>query len=139
MIAPLWLRLAVADLLGESRMTACSALGIAAILAPLLVLAGLREGVVEGMRPYPRSLRNIALWGNVYMVVVTLLNLAIGSNYLFTAHKPPTASLLDVLPPWPWYIAVIELLAVFFVCLFYAPFWIKDLVQRKQAGATQPL
>lgn len=105
----------------------------------LLVTAPIYMTVVEGMRPYPRSLRNLALWGNVYLVVVTLFNLVIGSNYLFTAHKPPTASLLDVLPPWPWYIAVIELLAVVFVCLFYAPFWIKDLTQKKQAEATQPL
>lgn len=44
------LRLAVADLLGETRLAAFSVLSIAAVLAPLLILAGLRAGVVEGMR-----------------------------------------------------------------------------------------
>jgi hypothetical integral membrane protein (TIGR02206 family) len=106
----------------------------------LLVTAPIYMTVVEGFRPYVRSLRNIALWGNVYLIVVTLLNFAIGSNYLFTAHKPATASLLDVLPAWPWYIAVIELLAFFFVGLFYLPFWISDLRKRgNPASANQPL
>ncbi|WP_149541234.1 FtsX-like permease family protein [Siccirubricoccus phaeus] len=44
------LRLALADLRGELRMTLCQVLAIAAILTPLLVLAGLRAGAVEGMR-----------------------------------------------------------------------------------------
>ena len=42
--------LALADLRHERTMTACYALGLAAILAPLLVLFGLRTGVVEGLR-----------------------------------------------------------------------------------------
>lgn len=94
--------------------------------------------VVEGFRPYPRSLRNIMAWGNVYLVAVSLLNWLIGSNYLFTAHKPVTASLLDVLPPWPWYVGIIELLALAFVCLFYLPFFISDLRERRKI-VTQPL
>ena len=97
----------------------------------LLVTVPIYMTVVERFRPTPRSLRNVFVWGNVYLVAVTLFNLAIGSNYLFTAHKPPTASLLDVLPPWPWYIAVIELLAVVLVCLLYLPFWVKDLRARR--------
>lgn len=50
MRAPLPLRLAIADLLGERRLTLCAALSVAAVLAPLLVLLGLRTGAVEGMR-----------------------------------------------------------------------------------------
>lgn len=47
-----WLavRIALADLLGETRLAAFSILSIAAMLAPLIILAGLRAGVVEGMR-----------------------------------------------------------------------------------------
>lgn len=50
MRALLPLRLAIADLLGERRLTLCAALSVAAVLAPLLVLLGLRTGAVEGMR-----------------------------------------------------------------------------------------
>ena len=48
--ASLAVRIAFADLWGEARLAAFSVLSIAAMLAPLLILAGLRAGVVEGMR-----------------------------------------------------------------------------------------
>jgi putative ABC transport system permease protein len=43
-------RLALADLWHEKVLFACSALGCAAVLAPLIVLFGLRQGVVAGLR-----------------------------------------------------------------------------------------
>ena len=104
----------------------------------LIITSAIYMTVVEGFRPYPRSLRNILVWGNLYLVSVSLVNWLIGSNYLFTAHKPATASLLDVLPPWPWYVGIVELLAAAFVCLFYLPFFISDLRQRRKI-VTQPL
>jgi putative ABC transport system permease protein len=44
------LHLAFADLWLERRSAVCTILGMAAVLAPLVVLAGLRAGVVEGLR-----------------------------------------------------------------------------------------
>lgn len=44
------LRLALADLWHERVLFLCSALGCAAVLAPLIVLFGLRAGVVAGLR-----------------------------------------------------------------------------------------
>ncbi len=44
------LRLALADLWHERVLFLCSVLGCAAVLAPLIVLFGLRQGVVAGMR-----------------------------------------------------------------------------------------
>lgn len=44
------LRLALADLRHERVLFLCSALGCAAVLAPLIVLFGLRQGVVAGLR-----------------------------------------------------------------------------------------
>ena len=44
------LRLALADIWHEKVLFLCSALGCAAVLAPLIVLFGLREGVVAGLR-----------------------------------------------------------------------------------------
>ncbi|WP_137124497.1 FtsX-like permease family protein [Roseomonas sp. HF4] len=43
-------RLALADLWHERVLFLCSALGCAAVLAPLIVLFGLRQGVVAGLR-----------------------------------------------------------------------------------------
>jgi putative ABC transport system permease protein len=46
----LTLRLALADLRHRPVLALCAALGLAAVLAPLILLAGLREGVVGGLR-----------------------------------------------------------------------------------------
>ncbi|MGH7117820.1 MAG: hypothetical protein ACREFP_02305 [Acetobacteraceae bacterium] len=43
-------RLAVADLWSEKALALCVVLAIASVLAPLLVLAGLRAGVIAGLR-----------------------------------------------------------------------------------------
>jgi hypothetical integral membrane protein (TIGR02206 family) len=81
---------------------------------------------VEGYRPTWRSIRKVLLGGNLYLLLVGLINWMLGSNYLFIAHKPETASLLDVLGPWPWYILVMEALALVMTLLLYLPYVIKD-------------
>jgi hypothetical integral membrane protein (TIGR02206 family) len=82
---------------------------------------------VEGFRPVPMSLVRVFVIGNLYMLVVFCINRAIGSNYLFVAHKPDTASLLDLLPDWPWYILPVEGIAVAMMLLLYLPFLVHDL------------
>lgn len=42
--------LSLRDLLHERRLAVCSLVGLAAVLAPLIVLFGLKHGVVEGLR-----------------------------------------------------------------------------------------
>lgn len=106
----------------------------------LIITSAIYMTVVEGYRPYPRSIRNIFVYGNIYLLAVSLVNWAIGSNYLFSAHKPPTASLLDVLPPWPWYLIFVELIALVCVLLLYTPFLIRDrLASRRAVTVSEPL
>ena len=95
-----------------------------------LITAAMYMTVVEGYRPHPRSLLRVLVTANVYMLFVGLVNWLIGSNYMFIAHKPETASLMDVMPAWPWYLLYLEVLGVVFVLLFYLPFFIRDLRQR---------
>lgn len=58
--------LALLDLRAEHWLAACTVLSLAAVLAPLLILAGLRAGVVEGLRdlllqdPRTREITNSA-------------------------------------------------------------------------------
>jgi len=96
----------------------------------LIIISALYMTLVEGFRPTWGSVKRVAIYGNIYFLFVFVLNLIIGSNYLFIAHKPETASLLDVLPPWPYYLVIIELLAAFFILLFYSPFAIKDKFKK---------
>lgn len=44
------LRLALRDLLHERRLAACSFIGLAAVLLPLILLFGLKHGVMQGLR-----------------------------------------------------------------------------------------
>ncbi len=98
-----------------------------------IITAALYMTFVEGFRPTRDSPKRVIIGSNLYMVAVFILNFIIGSNYMFIARKPDTASLLDVLPVWPWYIAIIELLGLAFVLLFYAPFAVKDMRNKVRA------
>ncbi len=82
--------------------------------------------VVEGYRPTWASFKRVMVWLNIYAVIVTGINVLIGSNYLYTLHKPNTASLMDVLGPWPLYLIWIELIALLFCSLLYLPWIIND-------------
>lgn len=96
----------------------------------LIIISALYMTLVEGFRPTWQSVKRVAIYGNIYFLFIFVLNFLIGSNYLFIAHKPETASLLDVLPPWPYYLLIIELLAALFMLLFYAPFAITDKIKK---------
>jgi hypothetical integral membrane protein (TIGR02206 family) len=91
-----------------------------------IVTAAVWMTAVEGLRPYPRSIIRVAGIGLAYTVVIGGVNALIGSNYLYIARKPATASLLDVLPAWPWYIPILLLIAALMFGLLYLPFAIKD-------------
>lgn len=100
-----------------------------------IVTAAIYMTFVEGYRPTLSSLKRVFIWTNIYMVVVFILNKIIGSNYLFIAHKPETASLIDVLGPWPWYILSLEVLGAVMCLILYLPFAISDM-RKKQVPVT---
>ena len=88
---------------------------------------------VEGFRPTWGGLGRVFVIGNLYWLLCAVVNNAIGSNYLYTRGKLPTASLLDALGPHPWYLLAMEGLAVLFCLLMYLPYALKD--RRKLAEA----
>lgn len=79
--------------------------------------------VVFGFRVNKKDFINAVIAGNIYLILTLIVNFAIGSNYFYTSHKPPSASLLDFLGPWPWYILSVELLTIFLFVLAWIPFW----------------
>jgi len=91
-----------------------------------IILAALFMTIVEKYRPFGKSLVKIILGANAYMILIYFVNVLVGSNYMFTVHKPETPSLLDLLGPWPWYILCAEAIGCVVFMLLYLPFAIGD-------------
>lgn len=102
----------------------------------LLVAIPIYMTIVEGYRPALQSFKRVFLWTNIYMVMVFFINLSIGSNYLFIAHKPDFPTLLDVLAPWPWYILQLEVIAFAILFVLYLPFLLKDRLSTQSEPIT---
>lgn len=96
----------------------------------LIITSAIYMTVVEGFRPTWKSILRVAIWMNVYALIVFFINIAIDSNYLMINYKPDTPSLLDRLPEWPTYILYMELIGVISILLLYLPFAAKDLRDR---------
>lgn len=92
----------------------------------LIVTSAIYMTVVEGFRPTWKSLFRVAIWMNIYVVIVYFINNSIGSNYLMINRKPDLPSLLDLLPDWPIYIIYMEGIGIISFLLLYFPFAIKD-------------
>ncbi|MEO2074803.1 MAG: TIGR02206 family membrane protein [Bacillus sp. (in: firmicutes)] len=63
---------------------------------------------VLGYRPTIWSVVKLFVFLNVLMPFIMIINKLVGGNYMFLSHKPDSASLLDVLGPYPWYILSLE-------------------------------
>jgi len=83
----------------------------------------------EGLRPTRRSYVRSLVAGVVLMVVVLGIDLALGANYMFLAHKPATASLLDALPAWPFYLPWLFVVGTVMFAVMYLPWEVADRVR----------
>ena len=83
------------------------------------------------LRPRPSSLRRVFVWSLVYMAAAGVTDWLLKVDYGFLRSKPIYPSLFDLMPDWPWYLPVLVVLGVISMLVFYAPFFIADLVRRK--------
>ena len=64
-----------------------------------------------------------ALWTlNLYGVLVGVVDLFGGTNFMYLRQKPASSSLIDILGPWPWYIAGADVVALIVFWLMQQPF-----------------
>jgi hypothetical integral membrane protein (TIGR02206 family) len=82
-----------------------------------------------GMRPYPASLPRVAGWSLFYAAFAGLFDWVAGANYGLLRTKPPYHTILDFMPAWPWYIAVLIAMGLVSMVVYYAPFYILDRIR----------
>ncbi len=80
--------------------------------------------LVIGLKMAPRQGAVVRVFGLTFglLVLDAAVNLVTGGNYLYLRHTPAAHSLLDVLGPWPWYIAGATAVALVLFVLLDLPF-----------------
>lgn len=96
-----------------------------------LIILILYAIIVLGERPGWADFKRAFIATNIYAIFTLLVNFTIDSNYFFTMKKPETASLLDYLGPWPWYLVTGQLVMGIMFTLYLLPF---TLVKQQSAG-----
>lgn len=84
----------------EPRFVMFWAMHVLIVWAAVYLVVGLR--VLPTWATYRRTVAITLVWA----VSVMVYNMLADTNYGYLNGKPSRASLLDVLPAWPWYVAV---------------------------------
>jgi hypothetical integral membrane protein (TIGR02206 family) len=86
------------------------------VLAALFLTFGLE------MTPRRDAVRRVFLVTLGWAAIAAIGNALTGGNYMFLTERPETASLLDYMGPWPWYIVAAAVLAIALFTLLDLPF-----------------
>ena len=97
-----------------------------------LVLASVMYAVSAfGFAPRLKSIALAAVVSGAYMGLIAVVNILLGTNYLFLCHKPEITTIYDFLGPWPWYIASVWVIGVVVAYLLYLPFSKRPLPRER--------
>jgi hypothetical integral membrane protein (TIGR02206 family) len=69
-----------------------------------------------------KDIGRTVIWLNVIAGVIWFLNIGLSSNYLYIMGKPPGTTFFSILPPWPTYILVLEVIVVIWSLMVYGVF-----------------
>lgn len=86
-----------------------------------LIVFAVYATVVFRLFPTWRSLLRAFVGFQFYLVFVFVINLILDSNYVYIMGKPPTASALDYMGDYPWYILSGEVAALFIFAIVFLP------------------
>ena len=102
---------------------------IGAIAGGCLLVLGCRQ------YPRPRAVWRVYAATFAFTLVAALGDILTGGNYMFLREKPEYSSLLNVLGPWPWYIASTAALAL---ALLFAVKLLTDWARRHDRLSVAP-
>jgi hypothetical integral membrane protein (TIGR02206 family) len=78
----------------------------------LVVAAVLYMTIGLSQWPNPGAARRVFFFINAYAILMILVNLSIGSNYIYLRSTPQVASPMEWLGPWPYYVVVMDVLFI---------------------------
>lgn len=84
--------------------------------------------LVVGLGQWPRrdAVTRVAVITIAFALLVGAIDAATGANYMYLRSKPSSATLLDLLGPWPFYILWASLLGAALLLVLDAPFrWLR--------------
>ena len=74
---------------------------------------------ISGYRPTLKDYYNTAKIMLIIIFIIGLINIIIGSNYMFTRFKPIGMNLTLLMPDWPYYFIIIVSIGLVFCYLLY--------------------
>lgn len=91
-----------------------------------LVLLALYPAIAWDWELKRSDIFRTVLWLNITAGIIYSFNLWMNTNYMYLMAKPPGTTFFSILPPWPAYILVIEVIIVAWSILVYGLFhWLK--------------
>ena len=90
------------------------------VAAALVLVVGL------GQRPRRWAVARVAGLTVAYAALVGFVDAVTGADYMYLRSKPPSATLLDFLGPWPWYILSAAVIAACLFAILDAPFRLRE-------------
>jgi hypothetical integral membrane protein (TIGR02206 family) len=98
-----------------------------------LVIVGVLYGaLVYRLRPHPMSIVRVGAITLALAAVIVVVNLWLGTNFMYLMAKPERASLMDWLGPWPWYWLPLIGIGLLTFLILYLPFYIRDRLTSQQ-------
>ncbi|MEP7105650.1 MAG: TIGR02206 family membrane protein [Chloroflexota bacterium] len=92
------------------------------------VLAALLLPLGMGLAPRRGALGRAVAATAAVALVAGVADLLTGGNYMFLRHPPASPTLLNLLGPWPWYLASVALIAFGLLALLDLPFRLRRRV-----------
>jgi hypothetical integral membrane protein (TIGR02206 family) len=92
----------------------------------LVVIGVVYATLALRLRPYPRSVLRVAAMTLALAAAVFVINLLLGTNFMYLMAKPMQPSLLDWFGPWPWYLAGLFATALLTFAVLYLPWLVVD-------------
>lgn len=86
------------------------------------------------MRPYLASIPRVIGWTLVYAGTAGTVDWAFNVNFGYLRAKPAQATMMDVMAPWPWYVAELAVLGIALILIWYLPFLIRDRARMARAA-----